>query len=69
MIRAVEIARLRREVELRRAERDLFSYVEGYYNRQRIHSAPGVSVLGAFHRRIIGWSMSTTLHKQVVTPR
>ena len=23
------------------AKRDLFAYIEGYYNRQRLHSAPG----------------------------
>jgi len=24
-----------------KAKRDLFSYIEGYYNRQRLHSAIG----------------------------
>ena len=28
-------------VDSHAARRDLFSYIEGYYNRQRIHSAIG----------------------------
>jgi putative transposase len=34
----VELVRQRRHDE---ARRDLFAYIEGYYNRQRIHSAIG----------------------------
>src|SRR5215813_6829037 len=34
---AAQISRLRRDT----ARRDLFAYIEGYYNRRRIHSAIG----------------------------
>ena len=34
-------SQLRRWATRDEARRDLFAYVEGYYNRQRIHSALG----------------------------
>ncbi|GJE12086.1 IS3 family transposase ISMdi5 [Methylobacterium longum] len=37
----VELAHQRRWATRDEAQRDLFAYIEGYYNRQRIHSALG----------------------------
>jgi transposase InsO family protein len=37
----VELVHQRRWVTRDEARRDLFAYIEGYYNRQRIHSALG----------------------------
>jgi putative transposase len=37
----VELVRQRRWNTHDEAWRDLFAYIEGYYNRQRIHSAIG----------------------------
>ena len=37
----VELVRQRRWKTSEEARRDLFSYVEGYYNRARMHSALG----------------------------
>ena len=37
----VELAHQRRWATRDEAERDLFAYIEGYYNRERIHSALG----------------------------
>ena len=37
----VELAHQRRWATRDDARRDLFAYIEGYYNRQRIHSALG----------------------------
>ena len=37
----VELVHHRRWAKRDEARRDLFSYVEGYYNRQRMHSALG----------------------------
>ncbi len=37
----VELVHQRRRATRDEARRDLFAYVEGYYNRQRIHSALG----------------------------
>jgi transposase InsO family protein len=37
----VELVHQRRWVTRDEARRDMFAYVEGYYNRQRIHSALG----------------------------
>ena len=37
----VELARQRHWATRDEARRDLFAYIEGYYNRQRIHSAIG----------------------------
>jgi putative transposase len=37
----VELVHQRRWATRDEARRDLFSYVEGYYNRQRMHSALG----------------------------
>ena len=37
----VELVRQRRWGSHDEARRDLFAYIEGYYNRQRIHSALG----------------------------
>jgi transposase InsO family protein len=37
----VELVHQRRRATCQEARRDLFGYIEGYYNRQRIHSALG----------------------------
>ncbi len=37
----VELVHQQRRATQDEARRDLFTYVEGYYNRQRIHSALG----------------------------
>lgn len=37
----VELVRQRRWATRDEARRDVFAYVEGYYNRQRLHSALG----------------------------
>ena len=37
----VELVHQRRRATRDEARRDLFAYIEGYYNRQRIHSALG----------------------------
>ena len=37
----VELVHQRRWMTREEARRDLFGYIEGYYNRQRIHSALG----------------------------
>jgi transposase InsO family protein len=37
----VELVHQRRWATRDEARRDLFAYIEGYYNRQRIHSALG----------------------------
>jgi putative transposase len=37
----VELVHQRRWASREEARRDLFGYIEGYYNRQRIHSALG----------------------------
>jgi putative transposase len=37
----VELVHQRRWATREEARRDLFAYIEGYYNRQRIHSALG----------------------------
>jgi transposase InsO family protein len=37
----VELVQQRRWATRNEARRDVFSYIEGYYNRQRIHSALG----------------------------
>ena len=37
----VELVRQRHWLTHEEARRDLFSYLEGYYNRQRLHSAIG----------------------------
>jgi putative transposase len=37
----VELVHQRRWATREEARRDLFGYIEGYYNRQRIHSALG----------------------------
>ena len=37
----VELVHQRRWTTRDEARRDLFAYIEGYYNRQRIHSALG----------------------------
>lgn len=37
----VELAHQRQWATRDEARRDLFAYIEGYYNRQRIHSALG----------------------------
>ena len=37
----VELVHQRSWVTREEARRDLFDYIEGYYNRQRIHSALG----------------------------
>lgn len=37
----VELAHQRRWETRDNARRDLFAYIEGYYNRRRIHSALG----------------------------
>ena len=37
----VELVHQRRWLTREHARRDLFAYIEGYYNRRRIHSALG----------------------------
>ena len=36
-----ELVHQKRDPTREAAKRDLFAYIEGYYNRQRIHSALG----------------------------
>ena len=50
----VELVHQRRWRTKDEAQRDLFAYVEGYYNRQRIHSALGYITPEQAERRLAG---------------
>ena len=50
----VELVHQRRWATRDEARRDLFAYVEGYYNRQRIHSALDYITPEQSERRITG---------------
>ena len=50
----VELVHQRRWATRDEARRDLFAYVEGYYNRQRIHSALGYLTPEQAERRMAG---------------
>jgi putative transposase len=50
----VELVHQRRWATKDEARRDLFAYVEGYYNRQRIHSALGYLTPEQAEQRMAG---------------